>query len=552
MSTNANYDTLSIKIVADSKQATNNIDNVIKGLTDLENLAKKLDFGQINKVQKVLQDIANIDFSNVSRGLADVVKSFDKLNSAQAKSRGKGLGGLDLGERLNNESVGNFNLPIASGMEDTLKAINSVEGLQGVFEGFNSTLSNTTVGANQLLQNGINPLTMALAKIGEVGKKAIDSFKKLVTQFIRIVRYRLIRKIIQDVYKALQEATKQLVETDKDFAQSYNRIENSLTYLGNSVMAMLDPLIQMVTPFIEIVADALGDMANELAKTFAIMNGSKGWASAEKGAKDFAKELQGMASLGIDELNVLPKEQNTAWNELKDTDNTMFNMQRVFQDIGSIVAKLISLITPILQIILKVLEPLIESLSELLYLIEPVLDVVVDVLLFALNTVRLLFTIFRGEWETLEDIIKKGLANAIIGAVEGVLHIIVRLLNVLFEPIRAIIRWFPNGGWVANQTYIPDNFSLPRFATGGFPEDGLFMANHNELVGTFAGGKTAVANNQEITEGIYEAVLQAMRDGGGNNIRIDIDGQKVAEIITKKQNNMSSIKLSGKNIKYGI
>ena len=46
------------------------------------------------------------------------------------------------------------------------------------------------------------------------------------------------------------------------------------------------------------------------------------------------------------------------------------------------------------------------------------------------------------------------------------------------------------------------------YANGGFPEDGLFMANHGELVGSFANGKTAVANNQEITEGIKQAVQQ--------------------------------------------
>lgn len=48
--------------------------------------------------------------------------------------------------------------------------------------------------------------------------------------------------------------------------------------------------------------------------------------------------------------------------------------------------------------------------------------------------------------------------------------------------------------------------TLPTFYTGGFPEDGLFMANHNELVGQFSNGKTAVANNQQITEGIAIAV----------------------------------------------
>ena len=50
---------------------------------------------------------------------------------------------------------------------------------------------------------------------------------------------------------------------------------------------------------------------------------------------------------------------------------------------------------------------------------------------------------------------------------------------------------------------------IPTFSTGGFPEDGLFMANHNELVGRFSNGQTAVANNEQITQGIAIGVQSA-------------------------------------------
>lgn len=50
---------------------------------------------------------------------------------------------------------------------------------------------------------------------------------------------------------------------------------------------------------------------------------------------------------------------------------------------------------------------------------------------------------------------------------------------------------------------------IPTFATGGFPEDGLFMANHGELVGKFSNGRTAVANNEQIIDGIQRGVEYA-------------------------------------------
>ena len=51
---------------------------------------------------------------------------------------------------------------------------------------------------------------------------------------------------------------------------------------------------------------------------------------------------------------------------------------------------------------------------------------------------------------------------------------------------------------------------LPQFRNGGFPEDGLFMANHNELVGRFSNAKTAVANNEQIVSGIEYGVERAV------------------------------------------
>lgn len=51
---------------------------------------------------------------------------------------------------------------------------------------------------------------------------------------------------------------------------------------------------------------------------------------------------------------------------------------------------------------------------------------------------------------------------------------------------------------------------IPMYAKGGFPEDGLFMANRNELVGQFSNGKTAVANNEQIVAGIEYGVERAV------------------------------------------
>lgn len=66
----------------------------------------------------------------------------------------------------------------------------------------------------------------------------------------------------------------------------------------------------------------------------------------------------------------------------------------------------------------------------------------------------------------------------------------------------------------------------PRYASGGFPEEGPFYMNRGEMVGKFSNGKTAVANNQQITEGIKQAVMEGMAqvmmnsNAGGNSAPI--------------------------------
>jgi hypothetical protein len=73
---------------------------------------------------------------------------------------------------------------------------------------------------------------------------------------------------------------------------------------------------------------------------------------------------------------------------------------------------------------------------------------------------------------------------------------------------------------------------IPAFATGGFPEDGMFYANSGELVGRFSNGRTAVANNAQIIEGIENAVYRAMTaaqrgSGRGGKIELVLDKQVV-------------------------
>lgn len=98
---------------------------------------------------------------------------------------------------------------------------------------------------------------------------------------------------------------------------------------------------------------------------------------------------------------------------------------------------------------------------------------------------------------------------------------------------------------MGDRTVSIPNFSINWYATGGFPEDGFFFANHNELVGKFSNGKTVVANNEQIITGISQGVasaingtlvpiLKSMNNGQGTNIRIEVDQDGIFKIVQEK------------------
>lgn len=92
--------------------------------------------------------------------------------------------------------------------------------------------------------------------------------------------------------------------------------------------------------------------------------------------------------------------------------------------------------------------------------------------------------------------------------------------------------------------------NIPKYEVGGFPEDGLFFANHNEMVGQFSNGKTAVANNEQIVAGIREgvkaAVVEALapylsdiadsnREIAEKDTSFTVDGRELVKAITERE-----------------
>lgn len=143
--------------------------------------------------------------------------------------------------------------------------------------------------------------------------------------------------------------------------------------------------------------------------------------------------------------------------------------------------------------------------------------------------------------------VRQGAANAMNGVISGIesaINWIVDGINGLLGGFNNVASWAGNvlgknwgGVTLLNRVYL-GRVPVPQYEFGGFPTPGqLFVANepgNPEMIGSI-GGRTAVANNEQITEAIaaavYNAVVSAQAQQADRPIQINetinLDGRAV-------------------------
>jgi hypothetical protein len=112
----------------------------------------------------------------------------------------------------------------------------------------------------------------------------------------------------------------------------------------------------------------------------------------------------------------------------------------------------------------------------------------------------------RGFYNTINGILGffEALAN---GAISAINFIIKGMNKIKFN----VPSWVPQigGKSFGFDIKLIKNVSIPRFETGGFPEDGWFRASKGEYFGSFDDGTSVIANNNQIISGISNGVKSA-------------------------------------------
>ena len=632
------YDTLRIKVVADTDEAKSGIKSFSSSLTKLNDKVKDLDLERLQEVQKLLLDISNIDFTNVVKGLESVVAAFNSLNSKAIKAGKKSDGsGADLGGTREGRAGGTDVSRVLDYSSLGLTSAGSTDIVGEAIETYRSELARLSDVASSITypitelgsairsegtaatetSEATEDLSKKTKKLGKASNEAQNNLKKILKQFARITRYRIIRKLIQEIYKALQQGIQGVAMFDDNFNTSMSNIVSSFKFLSNSIGSLLAPLISLFEPALSALVQGLGEATNAFAEFFAAMNGQDTFTKATMTLEDYRESLKKTSSIGIDELNVLnpenqgfTNEQVTISDKIKDNFSGVKELlSEIMGMVGQFFSVLKDLMDKVLPAISNLLKPIVKIVGNIIKLITILIDQTFDEVNTSItdfvNMIAKIFTFISDivvalmpELVAIMNILAPiinmintalGAVFDIVGQIFVILSPIIRFVGALLTPLSVILTvvstiFYVMEGIIDTMkkiltfdfTHIDDvwadvgnkigkawtemakasgntfsNLTGETYATGGFPEDGIFFANHNELIGGFDNGRTVVANNEQIIEGIKQGVLEAMIASGNGNVNVYVDSQEISRIVERDMNNRGTNSIYGGAIRYG-
>lgn len=322
---------------------------------------------------------------------------------------------------------------------------------------------------------------------------------------------------------------------NSSFLDSLVGIFSNIGNIIESITPILSMFIGLLSNAIPIVTQLLGNITENIAKVIAFIS-----PYIEK----FIADLQ---SWGMDD-----------------------KIKTIVKNIMTLVSNIIDITNTTLKPLLDILEPILAGIT---YIITDITEFITTVLVNL--TTALKETIFNDEWwkqvgqvlvnlwnsfisfwkDTVFGNIKKAfieLGNVFENLwkkVKGIWDNIVSFFSNIWNTIKGIgdkiASWFGGlfGSSGENKSWIGSLWDkVVGRANGGFVDNAtLFYANENgvpEMIGQM-GNRTAVANNNQITEGIYQAVLQAMQDSNintSNNVKVYLDSKEIAFRVEERQN----------------
>lgn len=442
------------------------------------------------------------------------------------------------------------------------------EGLADLSEAFEGFLRNASDLCVRLYKEIILPIVSWITEdLVPAIERALAAIIRAFTAFVTPIIQGILDlwEKIQPIVKWIEDLIVSVIEGVRTFAENLTQVleERSgklreiFSGIGEIVMAVWD----FVKPVIDLAVKQIGDVLNWIGTT---LNNTIGW---------IIDVLHGLVEFIA---GVLTGDWSRAWTGLVEIfESTFFFLRDLFTSLWELIK---TGWNDIKEFCLTVWTAIKEKASEIWEKIKEVVS----------ETVAKLKENVLKAWEKL----KTGTAEKITAIKTKIAEVFTSIKDTVFEKVNALkegissrfekikttvkeaiekLKSFFKFDWELPKIKLPHfsiegsfslnppsipHISVDWYANGGFPKVGqLFMAREAgpELVGNI-GGRTAVANNDQIVDGISDGVRDANMDVVNalyavaqqiittvreKDTNTYIDGRKLTETVTSQQNRMN-------------
>ncbi len=350
-------------------------------------------------------------------------------------------------------------------------------GVGSALESIGTTVFDGLKTAGEYMWDGVSDSMISTGLI-----KSFETLKTVVG--VASKAYKSAGKVVVNFYEAFQESDVQAI------------MSTSVSDGGTSTQQQ------------DVMADIVGSMLTGVPSVvFSVMQ-----SIADGTLTSFVESLPTFIEAGMDMIVNLIDGVNEALPEL------LAMIPTIITDMVSYITDedtLNSIINGLLEMVVQIALALPDIMVALIDAIPTIITSVIDALI-----------------GNADQFAKVGVILA-VSLVDGLINTIIAGINVLIELLNKIP--FVSIGLITYSSSMADSVAnVMGYADGGFPTDGqMFVAREAgaEMVGSM-GGRTAVANNDQIVEGIssgvYEAVSKAMSENSSTSTVINLDGKKVS------------------------
>lgn len=174
------------------------------------------------------------------------------------------------------------------------------------------TLKKAAASFRQTIKNIAGSLTDRLSKNI---KGFSDGFKKLALSFGRVLKYKAISFVLNQITAAIKDGTKNFYEYSRaiggDFSKNLDSIATGLLYFKNSVGAAVAPIVNALAPAFDILIDKVVEAVNWFNQLISKLTGASTWTKAIRQQTTYAEATTQAADAtkrllaGFDELNII-------------------------------------------------------------------------------------------------------------------------------------------------------------------------------------------------------------------------------------------------------